>query len=59
MPETAFQKQYRQEYVAGFEFKQSMLRAAVTRRSFSSLIAAGLKPPRVVSTGASLPVATT
>lgn len=30
MAETAFQKQYRQEYVAGFEFKQSMLRAAVT-----------------------------
>lgn len=30
MAETAFQKQYRQEYIAGFEFKQSMLRAAVT-----------------------------
>jgi hypothetical protein len=30
MPETAFQKQYRQEYVAGFEFGQSLLRAAVT-----------------------------
>ena len=30
MADTAFQKQYRQEYIAGFEFKQSMLRAAVT-----------------------------
>lgn len=30
MAETAFQKQYRQEYIAGFEFGQSMLRAAVT-----------------------------
>ena len=30
MAETAFQKQYRQEYVAGFEFGQSLLRAAVT-----------------------------
>ena len=30
MADTAFQKQYRQEYVAGFEFKQSYLRAAVT-----------------------------
>lgn len=30
MGETAFQKQYRQEYIAGFEFGQSMLRAAVT-----------------------------
>lgn len=30
MADTAFQKQYRQEYIAGFEFGQSMLRAAVT-----------------------------
>lgn len=30
MAETAFQKQYRQEYIAGFEFGQSMLRASVT-----------------------------
>jgi hypothetical protein len=30
MAETAFQKQYRSEYIAGFEFKQSLLRATVT-----------------------------
>lgn len=30
MAETAFQKQYRQEYIAGFEFKQSLLRSTVT-----------------------------
>lgn len=30
MADTAFMKQYRQEYVAAFEFGQSMLRAAVT-----------------------------
>lgn len=30
MADTAFQKQYRQEFIAGFEFGQSMLRAAVT-----------------------------
>lgn len=30
MAETAFQKQYRQEFIAGFEFGQSMLRTTVT-----------------------------
>lgn len=30
MADAAFQKQYRQEFIAGFEFSQSMLRAAVT-----------------------------
>jgi len=35
MAETAFQKQYRQEYVSGFEFKQSMLRASVTTEHMS------------------------
>lgn len=30
MADTAFQKQYRQEYISGFEFGQSMLRASVT-----------------------------
>lgn len=30
MTDTAFQKQYRQEYIAGFEFGQSMLRATTT-----------------------------
>lgn len=30
MADAAFQKQYRQEFIAGFEFGQSMLRAAVT-----------------------------
>lgn len=30
MPETAFQKQYRQEFIAGFEFGQSLLRTTTT-----------------------------
>ena len=59
MADTAFQKQYRQEYIAGFEFKQSMLRAAVTTehvrqgndgRISSSRTAAALKRPLAAST---------
>jgi len=33
MPDTAFQKQYRQETIAGFEQRESLLRAAVTREA--------------------------
>ena len=33
MSDTAFQKQYRQEFIAGFEFGQSMLRSTVVTES--------------------------